>query len=415
MFRIVSNIYLLYSYMLNLWSDFRPLFPIFSNNPDIIYVDNASTTQKPQSVIDAMNHYMFNDYANIHRWQYYLAEQSDFIYKESKKKVAELIWWDHREIIYTYNATYSCNILAQSLVVSRKLWVGDTVLVGIRDHHATIVPRQLLAKQFGFEVKFISIDIENLDIDRKNLDELLLNNVKVVMCSHVSNVTGIVYDMDRIHSLLSDDTFFAIDGSQAVPHTKIDVKNLWCDAYIFTSHKMMGPTGLGVLWIQKDLARSLDTLIGGGGIIDVVTTTWCSLVRTSEKFEPGTPNIIGAVGLGAACDFYKQHNIYKRLTQYESNLTNYLKSLLFNNKKVNIIWQHSHLSHGGILALAVDDPLAIAEQLANQHICIRAGGHCAHPLLHHLGYDKGLVRISVFVYNTREEMDNIAKQLEIFC
>lgn len=395
-----------------LWKNIRSLFPIFNNHPHLIYTDNASTVHKPQSVLDSMDSYMTHQYANIHRGQYDLAEQSELLYINSKKTVASFIWWDYREIVYTYNATYACNLLAQSLVFSGKVKTWDTVLVGIRDHHATIVTRQLLAQRYGFNIEFISIDKETLDIDRKWLQQILSQNkVKVVTCSHVSNVTGVIYDMSRVRWLLSDDIFFAIDGSQAVPHMKIDVKILWCHAYIFTGHKMMGPTGIWVLRIDKVSWRSLDAPFGWWGIIEQVTTAWCSLIRTVDKFEPGTPNLIGAIALAAACDFYTAHDLYAVLPSYERDLSSYLTSLLSQNKKITIIWQHSPCERGGIVSFAMDDMERYVDLLANNGICVRAGGHCAHPLLHHLGHEKWVIRISVFAYNTREEMEKIAKLL----
>lgn len=395
-----------------LWNTMRPLFPLLDQNPHIVYADNASTVHKPQSVLDAISHYASTSYANIHRGQYELAEQSEQCYLESKKKVSWLIGWDYREIVYTYNATYACNILAQSLVISKKLWIGDVVLVGLWDHHATIVPWQLLAQQFGFTVEFVTIDKETLDIDWQGLSATLSNKkVRVVMCSHVSNVTGCIYDMKRIHSLLSDDVFFAIDWSQAVPHMRVDIRELWCDAYIFTGHKMMWPTGIGVLWIDKMIARSLQTLVGGGGIIEEVTVGGCTLIRTAEKFEPWTPNLMGAVWLGAACDFYQDHSIYDVLPRHEHELIDYLQWLLSSYSSLNIIGIQSSLKKCGILALAVDKPIELAEYLSQYSICVRAGWHCAHPLLHHLWYERGLVRISVFAYNTKDEMRKIAERV----
>lgn len=401
--------------VMNLWHDMRTFFPIFSQNKDFVYLDNASTVQKPQIVIDAMSEYTSHSYANIHRWQYRLAEESEFLYVSSKKKVAKLLWWDFREISYTYNATHACNILAQSLVISYKLWVWDVVLLGIRDHHATIVPRQLLAKEFGFSVKFIEIDLESFDIDWKWLRSLLKNNnVKVVMCSHVSNVTGIVYDMTRIRQQLSENIFFAVDGCQAVPHMKIDVNIVWSDAYIFTGHKMMWPTGIGVLWIQKTKSRKLQTLSGWGGIIDSVTREWCSLIRTADKFEPWTPNLIGAVGLAAACDFYLNYNLYKTLSSHENNLISYVEKQLSILSYVKIVWKNISCQKSGILSLFIENPLDFSEKLAALDICVRAGGHCAHPLLHHLWYDKGLVRISVFWYNTMSDMEKLVQSISSF-
>ncbi len=391
-----------------LWQKFKNEFPIFAQYPDLIYLDNASTTQKPQSVIDAMSHYQENAYANIHRWIYHLAEESERLYKESKIKIAEFIGWDFREIIYTYNATYASNILAQSLVQTYSIWLWDTVLVWIRDHHATIVPWQLLAKQKGFELQFIVIDKETWDIDREQLQLLLdTKKIKAIVCSHVSNVTWIIYDMYRMSSLLalqSEKPFFAIDGSQAVPHMKIDVRAIWCDAYFFTGHKMMWPTGMWVLWIDKLQARYLETTFGGWGIIESVTTQWCSLIRTADKFEPWTPNLIGAIWLWAACDFYHENNIYTHIQDHENNLYNKLIDGLWKYKNNISIFASSSLPRCGIFSCIVSDPFGFSEYLAEHNICVRAWGHCAHPLLHYMDQDKWVVRISPFVYTSDQDI-----------
>lgn len=402
-----------------LWQSFKNKFPIFWNSPELIYLDNASTTHKPQSVIDAMSYYQEHSYANIHRWVYQLAEESERLYKDSKIKVAKLIGWDVREIIYTYNATYASNILAQSLVQTYNIWLWDIVLVWIRDHHATIVPRQLLAKQKGFEVQFIFIDKETWDIDRKKLEQSLdRKKIKAIVCSHVSNVTWIIYDMQRIAWLFtsqSEKPFFAIDGSQAVPHMKINVKELWCDAYFFTGHKMMWPTGIWVLWIEKNISRELQTTFGGGGIIESVTTDGCSLIRTADKFEPWTPNLIWAIWLWAACDFYDDNNIYTYISDYEKNLYNKLSDGLLQYRDKISIFASSSLSHCGILSCVVDDPLGFSEYLADHHICVRAWGHCAHPLLHHLGQDKWVVRISPFVYTDEQDIISLLEVIDTYC
>lgn len=392
-----------------LWESIKKEFPIFLEYPDLVYLDNASTTHKPQSVIDAMSSYQMTSYANIHRWVYDLAEQSELLYTESKKKVAQLIWADFREIIYTYNATYASNILAQSLIKTYHIGSWDTVLLWIRDHHATIVPWQLLSKQYGFQIKFIDIDKESLDIDRSWLSELIsIYKPKVVCCSHVSNVTWWIYDMSRIKSLLlsySSESFFVVDGSQAVPHMKINVATLWCDAYFFTGHKMLWPTGIWVLWIEKSYSRKLETIFGGGGIIESVTVDGCSLIRTADKFEPWTPNLIGAIGLWSACDFYFDNNIYKYIWEYEKILYWNITQWLFKNNQISVLWSSSSLSSCGIVSLVVQDPLWFSEYLASHNICVRAWWHCAHPLLHHLGQDKWVVRISPFFYNTITDIE----------
>ena len=401
-----------------LWYNIKQEFPIFLRHPELVYLDNASTTQKPQSVIDAMSNYQEDSYANIHRWVYDLSEKSELLYVWSKKKIAHLVWWDFREIIYTHNATYASNILAQSLVQTYHIWQWDTVLIGIRDHHATIVPWQLLSKKHGFQIKFINIDKETLDIDRLWLSELMdIYKPKVICCSHVSNVTWVIYDIDRIKSLLLNhflESFFVVDGSQAVPHMQVDVSVLWCDAYFFTGHKILGPTGIWVLRIEKNKARQLQTLFGGGGIVQSVTTDGCSLVRTADKFEPWTPNLIGAIGLWSACDFYVENNIYKYIWEYEKEINLSLMNWLSSNKQISLLWSCSILPSCGIISFVVQDSLWFSEYLASHNICVRSWWHCAHPLLHHLGHIDGVVRISPFVYNTIQDIEYLLQVMDTY-
>lgn len=392
-----------------IWDAIKKHFPIFSHNTNLIYLDNASTTHKPISVINAMNDYQSSSYANIHRWVYHLAEQSEALYMASKKKVAKFLWWDFREIIYTYNATYASNMLAQSLVKTYNIWKWDTIVVGIWDHHATIVPWQLLSQEYGFEIKFITIDRVSLDIDRTNYYDILKNcNVKVVVCSHVSNVTWMIYDVNRLNLLLkqeSENSFFVVDWSQAIPHMKVQVDQLWCDAYFFTWHKMMWPTGIGVLRIKKEKARNLQTTFWGGGIIESVTTDGCSLIRTADKFEPWTPNLIWAIGLSAAVDFYENYNIYGYILEHEKYLYDMVLKSLWDHLSLSILSKKSSLLHSGIIWLVVNNPLEFSEKLAEKNICVRAWWHCAHPLLHHLWYDKWVVRISPYIYNTIDDIN----------
>ncbi len=389
----------------------REQFPIFQNNPDLVYLDNASTTQKPQLVIDTMNNYITHDYANIHRGQYRLAEQSELSYMQSKKSVADLISVDFREIIYTYNATHASNILAQSLVYSYGLKQWDVVLIGMRDHHATIVPWQLLSKQFGFEIQFIALDKETGEIDWNALESQLYdNNIRVVICSQISNVTWKIYDIKKIHDCLSDNIFFAVDGSQAVPHFEVKVSELWCDAYFFTGHKMMGPTGIGILWIEKNQSRNLNTIQWWWGIIEDVTTTWCTLIRTADKFEPGTPNLIGAIGLWAACEFYKQYNIYDNIEKNHIMINAIYKKLLDHIWYDKVVWWWND-DGIGILSLNLPNYHEIGEKLGEQNICVRVWWHCAHILLSHFGIDHGVVRISPFAYTTEEDMQKMAEEV----
>lgn len=381
-------------------------FPIFKTNPEVIFLDNASTTHKPQHVIDAVSHFVSQDYANIHRWSYDLAVRSEELYHRSKVRVSKLLSCSPDEIIYGYNATACANTLAQSLCFSWVLWEWDEVLLGIWDHHANIVPWQQLQKIFKFSIQFIWL-CPDYSIDRDDFATKYTTKTKVVACSYVSNVTGHIYDIQKLSSLLREDTFFAIDASQAIPHFAVDVWEIWCDALFFTAHKLFAYTGLWVMYVSKNHIRTLQPMIGGGGSIVDVTVDGNELVRTVEKFEPGTPNIIGAISMWAALDYLDRIGGYTVLHQLQEPLIDALCTGFRDLwDKVVLVWTPSSTGRIGVFSFSVPgkNALDIADALADKHICVRAGGHCAHPLLYHID-QKSLIRVSVSLYNDMSDVE----------
>lgn len=218
-------------------------FPLFQLHPEIVYLDNAASTQKPQLVIDGIASFLANDYANIHRGMYRLSEASELHYHKSKERVAQLLNCSAKEIIYSYNATYALNLLAQSLVKSKMLTKDDVVLVGLRDHHANSLPWMSLAEEFGFQIEFIGLD-DSYQIDWDDFHKKYSDKVKVVACSQVSNVTGMVYDIQQLKKNLRPETFLVVDASQSVPNMQVDFQLLGADALVFTGHKIMASTGI---------------------------------------------------------------------------------------------------------------------------------------------------------------------------
>jgi len=235
-------------------------FPIFKNNPWLVFLDNAASSQKPQYVIDGVSEFVAHDYANIHRGLYSLSEKSETTYHHSKELVGELLNCKASEIIYSYNSTYAINLIAQSLVISDIIKSWDIVLLWIREHHANILPRQILAERKGFTIEFFNINDE-YEIDRNDFDQKYSDTVKVVSVAHVSNVTGKIYDVKKIKSKLRDDTFFLVDGSQSVPNFPVDVQDIGCDCLVFTGHKMMAYTGIGVIYLKKEWIKKLVPII----------------------------------------------------------------------------------------------------------------------------------------------------------
>lgn len=222
-------------------------FPIFTNNPDLVYFDSTASSQKPQFVIDGMKHFLEHSYSNIHRGMYDIAIESEKLYNDSKKIVAKHLDAHYKEIIYTTNSTYAANMLTQSLKKSGMLQKGDTVLISIVEHHANVVPWLILKEEIGINVEFVNVT-DTFDIDFADFSKKYNETVKVISFTHVSNVTGQVFDLEKVGKLKRDDTLFIVDASQSIPHMPVNVKKLHCDFLFFTGHKVFADSGIGVLW-----------------------------------------------------------------------------------------------------------------------------------------------------------------------
>ena len=386
-------------------------FPIFKNNPWLIFLDNAASTQKPQYVIDGVSEFVASSYANIHRWLYSLSEKSEEAYHHSKELVGELLNCKASEIIYSYNSTYGINLIAQSLVVSDILQKWDVVLLGIRDHHANILPRQILAQRKWFTIEFFTITDE-YEIDRDDFDQKYSDKVKVVSVAHVSNVTGKIYDVKKIHTKLREDTFFLVDGSQSVPNFPVDVQNIDCDCLVFTGHKMMAYTGIGVIYLKKEWIRKLVPIIRWWWTIEDVSTEGHTLLGNSDKFEAGTPNIIWAVSLAKALEYIQSIWWMKKIREHEQKLVKLcLDGFSKFKDKVEILWPTTtdRVAVFSFLLANNANFNNIGETFSDANIAIRCGGHCAYPL--HKRFKKaGTCRMSGYIYN--DESD-ITKFLEI--
>lgn len=380
-------------------------FPIFHNNPWLIFLDNAASTQKPQYVIDGVSDFVAHDYANIHRGLYPLSERSEEAYHHSKQLVGELLNCKASEIIYTYNATYGLNMIAQSLVVSEIVQAGDVVLLGIREHHANILPWQLLADKKGFSIEFISID-DQYEIDREDFARKYTDKVKVVSLAHVSNVTGKIYDMRQVKSKLRDDTFFIVDGSQSVPNFPVDVQEIDCDALVFTGHKMMAYTGIGVLYLQKKWVQTLVPMTRGGGTIEDVSVEWHTLLGNIDKFEAGTPNSIAAVSLAKSLEYIQKIGGMEAIWKHEQTLVKQcLAGFATVQDKVEVVWPTTtdRVAVFSFVLANNSNFNKIGELFAEQNIAIRCWGHCAYPLhksLHH----HGTCRMSAYLYNDESDI-----------
>ncbi|MCX6823653.1 MAG: aminotransferase class V-fold PLP-dependent enzyme [candidate division SR1 bacterium] len=380
-------------------------FPIFKNNPGLVFLDNAASSQKPQYVIDGVSEFVSHDYANIHRGLYSLSEKSETAYHHSKELVGELLNCKASEIIYSYNSTYAINLIAQSLVISDILKTGDTVLLGIREHHSNILPWQILAEKKGFNIEFFNINDE-YEIDRNDFDQKYSDNVKVVSVAHVSNVTGKIYDVKKIKSKLRDDTFFLVDGSQSVPNFPVDVQDIGCDCLVFTGHKMMAYTGIGVIFLKKEWIRKLVPAFRGGGTVEDVDIQGHTLANNSDKFEAGTPNIIGAVSLLKALEYIKSIGGMKKIREHEQKLVKLcLAGFAKYQDKIEILGpiNTDRVAVFSFLLANNTNFNNIGETFSDANIAIRCGGHCAYPLHKHFK-KPGTCRMSAYLYNDESDI-----------
>lgn len=393
-------------------SSIKKDFPIFVNKPDLIYLDSTATSQKPSHVVDGVAEYLSSSYANIHRGSYEISEISEKLYEDSKAIVAKSIGAENwKEVVYTWNSTYALNILAQSIWRTGLLKKWDKVLVSIVEHHANVVPWLILKEDYGIEVDYIEID-ENYAIDFNDFRSKLDDNVKVVSLAHVSNTTGQVFDLENVNSLLSmrygnNRPLFIVDGSQSVPHFQVDVKKIWCDAMFFTGHKIFADSGIGVLWAKEQLLDTLKPIFSGGGAIGYVNKwEFTHSEKLPDKFEPGTPNLSWAVSLLRAFEYIESIGWYTELERIEDELVEYALGKFEKNTDIQLIWGKNPATRVGVFTFYVEGvhSFDISDYLADHHICIRAGQHCAEPFMQHQG-QKHTCRMSLHIYNTLEDID----------
>ena len=394
----------------------RKDFPIFTNNPELVFLDNASTTQKPKSVIDAVSEYYENYNANIHRGIYEIAEIATSKYEKTRENIADFIGaGDSRSIVFTKGTTESINLVAYSWG-AKNLSPGDEVLITEMEHHSNIIPWQLICERTGADLRYIPIH-KNGTLDISNLDNFLTKKTKLVCLIHQSNVFGTINPIEKITRYAHDKgALVLVDGAQSAAHSKIDVNTLGCDFFTFSGHKMLGPTGVGVLFTKPEILELMDPFLGGGQMIKNVTlekSTWNDI---PFKFEAGTSNIAQVIGLDMAIQYLNELGL--------DNITNYENTLLeYANKKLNEIPQieiHGSPSNkGAIISFNLNNihPHDVAHILDTYGIAIRAGHHCAQPIMNKLNV-AATNRISFYIYNTLEEIDKlvdgIRKTVDLF-
>ena len=382
-------------------------FPIF-NNSDLVYLDNAATTHKPQSVLNAVDRLYTEANANVHRALYSLGSESTERFENSRTKVADFINSNSaKEIIFTSGTTESINLLARSL--GNTLKPGDEILISEMEHHSNIVPWQLAAQRSGATLNYIPIT-ETGELDLSDPDLYFKPNTKIVSLTHISNVLGTINPVKNLAEMAHEmGALFIVDGAQGVPHLQVNVQDLGCDFYAFSGHKMLGPTGIGALWGKTELLNEMDPFMGGGEMIETVTMESSTWNEIPYKFEAGTPNFAQAVGLGAAVDYLKTIGM-STIAEHEKTLTAYALNKINQIEGIRI--HGSADERAGVISFNVDGihPHDLAQFLNEDNIALRVGHHCAQPLLSTLG-ETATARLSFYIYNDQSDVDKFYNSL----
>ena len=392
----------------------REDFPILKRKiygKTLIYFDNTATTQKPIQVINAIKEFYEIYNANIHRGVHKLSQEASDLYEKAHEKAADFINADSwREVIFVRNTTEAINLIAYSWGL-QNLKEGDEILTTMMEHHSNIVPWQLVTQKTGAKLKFVEInDDGTLNID--DFHEKISKKTKIVTVTHVSNVLGTINPVEEIGEIVRDyDALFIVDSAQGVPHLPVDVKKINCDFLAFSAHKMLGPTGIGVLYGRKEILESMPPFLGGGDMIKEVYLDHSEWNDLPWKFEAGTANIADGVGFGVAIDYLNRITM-KEVREHEKELTSYALKRLGNLGHVEIYGPPAE-KRGGVISFNVQglDPHDVALILDREGIAVRSGHHCAQPLIRKLGV-YGTARASFYIYNTKEEVDKFIEVLE---
>jgi cysteine desulfurase/selenocysteine lyase len=391
----------------------REDFPILSQTirgKPLVFLDSAASAQKPRAVIDAMRNAMETQYANVHRGLHWMSERTTDAYEAARDAVAALMNApDRHEIVFVRNSTEAINLVAHSFG-RHMLKPGQAVLISGMEHHSNIVPWQMLRDAHGTALRVAPIT-DSGELDMAAFEALLADGkVGLVAITHMSNVLGTVTPAERIVALAhAHGAKVLFDGSQAIVHRAVDVQALGCDFYAWTGHKLYGPTGIGVLWARRELLEQMPPFLGGGEMISSVTYEKSSWAQVPHKFEAGTPAIVEGIGLKAAID-YVQAIGYDAMAEHEATLTEHALARLSRVEGLRILGQAQ--DRGGVVAFALDKAHAhdVATLLDRQGIAVRAGHHCAEPLMHRFGLDS-TARASFGIYTTHEEIDALATAL----
>ena len=386
-------------------------FPILKNNK-ICYLDSGATTQKPKEVLEEIQKFYQKYNANPHRGAYSLSIEATNIYEETRKKIAKFINAKHsEEIIFSKNTSESLNLIAYSYGLEN-LKENDEVVLSIMEHHSNLVPWQYVTKKTKSKLEYLYID-DNYEITSEEIKKKITKKTKIVSITHVSNVLGTINPIKEIIDYAhSKGAIVIVDAAQSIPHMKIDVQELDADFLVFSGHKMLAPLGIGVLYGKKEILNKMQPFIMGGDMIEYVYEQETTFAPLPNKFEAGTQNVEGVVGLGAAIDYIEKIG-YDKIHQIEQEVLDYAMEKLSELEYLTIYATKNKENHTSVISFNIKGihPHDIATILDTQNVCIRAGNHCAQPLMRYLGIDS-TCRASFYIYNTKEDVDMLVKAIE---
>lgn len=386
-------------------NNYKADFPLLANS-DLIYLDSAATSQKPQCVIDALTNYYQTQNANVHRALYGLGEAATAEYEQARKKVAGFINSEADEVIFTKGTTQGLNWIANGFA-EQVLKPGDEILISIEEHHSNLVPWQIIAQKTGAKLVYVYLTAD-LNFDYADFEVKLNSKTKIVALHHMSNVLGNILDISKLAELTHNfGAYLVVDGAQAAAHTVLDMKKFDCDFYAFSGHKMFGPMGIGVLFGKRELLAKMQPVEYGGEMINEVSEQSADFKAAPLKFEAGTQNVAGAIGLGVAIDYLKQVGI-TNIEKVDLDLSKYAKNKLEEIDGITI-YGHNH----GIISFNLDGvhPHDVASFLDADDLCLRAGHHCAEPLMNYLKIPACL-RASFSIYNDYSDVDALVNSLK---
>ena len=386
-------------------------FPILKNR-DMAYLDSGATTQKPQKVLDAVESFYEHENANPHRGAYSLSIEATEAYESTRGKIAKFINARYpEEIIFSKNATESLNLLAYSYGLDN-LEKEDEVVISIMEHHSNLVPWQYVTNKTGSTLKYMYIN-DNFEISKEEIESKITDKTKIVGITHISNVLGTINPVKEIIKYAhKKGAIVIVDASQSIPHMKIDVQDLDADFLVFSGHKMLAPLGIGVLYGKKELLQKMKPFLMGGDMIEYVYEQKTTFAPLPNKFEAGTQNVEGVIGLGAAIDYINEIG-YDKIAEVEKELTEYAREKLSKLDYLDLYLTPNKGNHSSVFSFNIKGvhPHDVASILDTENVYVRSGNHCAQPLLRSLGIDS-TCRASLYFYNTKEDIDKLVHGLD---